>query len=311
MQHKAEFEVKRRNFLQSFGLFGGIFTSPLLNGTHGATAASATVKDRLWLWCHVAGSYNGAYELPGKSQMTPAEAAFYMSIPNIFMLHRKGTPEPPLAQYALAFEPLREVVWGIVGAGGATTQGEREMVLELALQNRKISGVVMDDFFKVTKEGTGKDGKVSSLTEEELRVLKQRLTGTQKKLDLWVVLYESQLVPSITGHLRLCDVVQLWTWYGQNLEQLETNFENAAKLVPGTRMALGLYWWDFGNKKSLPMSAMQHQCELGLRWLRQGRIEAMVFCGSWLCDRGLETVEWTRQWIQRVGSQKVPARGHR
>ena len=52
---------------------------------------------------------------------------------------------------------------------------------------------------------------------------------------------------------------------------------------------------------------MEQQCELGLEWLRAGRIEAMIFCGSWLCDRGLEPVAWTREWIQRVGSEKLDA----
>ncbi len=300
--------MNRRNLLKTCGLLGAAQASPLLNPAHGAAGRSATVRDRLWLWSHVAGSYNGMYNLPGKSRMTPTEAAFYMSIPNVFMIHRNGTPEPPLQQYALAFEPLREVVWGIVGAGGVTTQNEREMVLELALENPKISGVVMDDYFRMAKSGPGKDGKVASLTEEEAGTLKKRLTGGRKKLDLWVVLYEYQLLPAITAHLKLCDVVQLWTWSAENLDQLAANFEKAEKLAPNTRMALGLYWWDFGNKKPLPMPAMQHQCELGFQWLRQGRIEAMVFCGSWLCDRGLETVDWTRQWIRRVGDQKVPSK---
>jgi len=272
-----------------------------LSPSWGASRTPATVRDRLWLWSHVAGSYNGMFGLPGKSRMTPVEAAFYMSIPNVFMLHRQGTPEPPLAQYALAFEPLREVVWGIVGEGGATERAEREMVLELALATPKITGVVLDDFFTGKKEG-----KTAALPIEELKNLKARLTTPAKKLDLSVVLYEHQLDAPIAAHLKLCDVIQFWTWNGNNLDNLAANFRKAEQLVPGARMALGLYWWDFGGKRPLSISAMQHQCELGLEWLRTGRIEAMVFCGSWLCDRGLEPVDWTRQWIRRVGGQKVP-----
>jgi hypothetical protein len=141
---------------------------------------------------------------------------------------------------------------------------------------------------------------------EEVRELKRRLQESRKKLDLWVVLYSHQLDPKVAKHLTLCDVVQLWTWHAKDLEHLEPNFEKAEKLAPpGARMALGVYWWDFGDKKPLPMSLMKHQSELGLQWLRQGRIEAMIFCANWLCDRGLETVEWTRQWVERVGDQKI------
>jgi hypothetical protein len=308
MQDNPKFEMNRRQLLTSLGLLGGMPVSPLMHRAFAAAPPSNTVRDRLWLWSHVAGSYNGMYNLPAKSRMTPAEAAFYMSIPNVFMIHLNNEPAPPLEQYALVFEPLREVVWGIVRPGGETNEAEREMVLKLVLENPKITGVVMDDFFRLTKAGAGrgKDGAVSNLSDDNLRAMKKRLNGPAKKLDLWVVLYEFQLFPSVVDQLKLCDVLQLWTWDGEQLGKLEPYIQKVEKMVPGARLSLGLYWWDFGNKKPLTMAAMQQQCELGLEWLRKGRIEAMIFCGSWLCDRGLETVDWTRQWIKKVGGQKVP-----
>src|SRR5216684_3086936 len=150
--------LSRRDLILAGAVLPGSQLSPAFQISRPVTPPK-TVRERLWLWSHVAGSYNGMFNLPGNSRMTPAEAAFYMAIPNIFMLHRNGTPEPPLEQYALAFEPLREVVWGIVGESGTTQTSEREMVLKLALHNPKITGVVMDDFFT-----SGKDGKISALT---------------------------------------------------------------------------------------------------------------------------------------------------
>ncbi len=259
-----------------------------------------TVRDRLWLWSHVADSYSGKYNLPGRSRITPTEAAHYMGIPNVFMIQRDGLPQPPFDQYAVPFESLRELVWSVVSAGGEVSSEEQEAVLDLAFRNPKISGVVMDDFF-VPK------GKPGAMHLDQLRKLRARLRNTRKELDLSVVLYERELERDITAYLDLCDVIQFWTWYGKNLQDLAKNFETAQRLAPGKRMALGLYWWDFGDKKPLPLSAMEQQCELGLEWLRAGRIEAMIFCGSWLCDRGLEPVAWTREWIQRVGSEKLDA----
>lgn len=137
---------KRREVLKSLPLLlassSDSFSSPQASGR----PPRRTVRDSLWLWSHVAGSYNGAYNLPGKSRISPAEAAYYMSIPNIYMIHLKDKPEPPLEQYALAFKPLREVVWGIVAAGGHTNSNEREMVLDLVAHDDQITGVVMDDF---------------------------------------------------------------------------------------------------------------------------------------------------------------------
>lgn len=35
--------------------------------------------------------------------------------------------------------------------------------------------------------------------------------------------------------------------------------------------------WDFGEKKTIPVSLMEHQCRLGLEWLKQGQIEGLIF----------------------------------
>ncbi|MBT3272291.1 MAG: hypothetical protein HN368_03985, partial [Spirochaetales bacterium] len=66
---------------------------------------------------------------------------------------------------------------------------------------------------------------------------------------------------------------------------------------------LGCYMWDFGGTKGpLPVSSMKYQCDLGREWLEEGRITDMIFLGTNICDLGLETVEWTRNWIAEVGN---------
>jgi len=68
---------------------------------------------------------------------------------------------------------------------------------------------------------------------------------------------------------------------------------------------LGCYMWDYGDSRPMPVQLMRQQCELGLRWLREGRIEGMIFLASCICDLDLEAVEWTRQWIRQVGGQEL------
>lgn len=50
---------------------------------------------------------------------------------------------------------------------------------------------------------------------------------------------------------------------------------------------------------------MQRQTELGCEWLRQGRIEGIIFLATPNVDVGLEAVEWTRKWIARVGDEPL------
>ncbi len=47
--------------------------------------------------------------------MTAAEAAFYMGIPNLFLIRHKGRPKlEEYDQYAIALSPLKRIVWAIV-----------------------------------------------------------------------------------------------------------------------------------------------------------------------------------------------------
>jgi hypothetical protein len=50
---------------------------------------------------------------------------------------------------------------------------------------------------------------------------------------------------------------------------------------------------------------MASQCEMGLQWLRDGRVEGLIFLASCICDLDLEAVEWTRRWITRVGDEPL------
>jgi hypothetical protein len=55
----------------------------------------------------------------------------------------------------------------------------------------------------------------------------------------------------------------------------------------------------------MPVEWMRHQCELGLTWLKEGKIEGMIFLASCICDLDLEAVEWTRAWIREVGDEPI------
>ena len=265
----------------------------------------SNVRDKFWIWGHEAGSHNTGWELPKPSRMTPAEGAFYLGVPNIIMVRYDDKPAPPFEQYALALSPLKRVVWSIVGAGGQTQSQEVGLVRGLAARFPNFCGVMMDDFF-------GGGDEIAVHTVDELKNIQENLTVAPsssgqagRKLDLWVVLYDHQLSHPVSDHLAQCDVVTFWTWRSEMLNDLEENFERVERLAPSCRKVLGCYMWDYGNRKPMPISLMEHQCQTGLQWLRDARIDGMIFLASCICDLELETVEWTKRWIQKVGSKLV------
>ena len=94
-------------------------------GGRGSVASPRSVRDRFWLWGHAVGSHDRGWGLEQASRITPVEAAFYMSIPNVIMVQYEGRPRPPLRQYALPFCALREIVWSVVWCRGSD-RPERE-----------------------------------------------------------------------------------------------------------------------------------------------------------------------------------------
>jgi len=271
----------------------------------GSTEKS-TVRDRLWLWGHDAGAHNDSWGLPRPSRITPTEAAFYLGIPHLIMVRYRGRPPLPFDQYALPFRALKQVVWSVVGAGGQTDERERVHVLDLAARHPNITGLMMDDFFGSEQPAQGDDP--AALPPDKLRELRSQLTVGGRRLRLWAVLYEHQLERPLAPYLELLDLVSFWTWDSGKLQELESNLERLEKVAPRSGRVLGCYLWDYGRKKPMPLDLMRHQCELGLRWLRQGRIEGMIFLASCLCDLELEAVEWTRNWIAQMGEKSGASR---
>ncbi len=309
--------VDRRSFLQTTATL--IAAEGIATSSFGQVcpAKAGTVRDRIWIF---ANPVNADYNFVRKrSVMTPLEAAVYMGAPNLLMVNQypakdnvarfgeEGRYKPfeaPYEQYAYSLKVLKRVVWSIVGAGGITREQERQEVLALARKTPDIVGLFMDDFFT-----DGRSGKLASLTLDQVRDVQKQLKESGKKLDLYVTLYTRQLDPAIRDYLSLIDVVTLWTWETAELANLEANLAKLEKLAPKARKLLGCYTSEYDRKRTpwwtaMPVPIMQKQCETGLKWLRQGRIDGIIMYGTAM-DLGWDSVDWARAWIQRIGEEKL------
>jgi hypothetical protein len=264
-----------------------------------------TVRDKLWIWSLVAGMYNDTTWFPGKSRITPVEAACYLGVPNVCMVTYKMDcklkPAPPYDEYAIALLSAKRVIWALGGAGRRDVKVWLDDILKLSETHRNIVGIQMDDFYQSTLDG----GETGSLTPKELSYVKERLRRGGDNLELWVTLYHHDLKYEIAESLDEFDVVTYWTWNAKDLETLEQGFAQVEKAAPHARKLLGCYMWDFGDQTLMPITLMHKQCELGLSWIRGRRLDGIIFGISNLCDLKLEAVEWTRNWVREVGGEEL------
>lgn len=297
--------MTRRGFLgaTACGLAASAVTSPLR--AQPVMPKEGTVRDRLWLFASPTGST--APHTGRRTVMSPAEGAYYLGIPNIYMNQanagaeaKLGRFEPPFDQYAVALRPFKRVLWGLVGSGGFTTPEERKEGVELIRKTPNFVGAHLDDFF--TSKATGKR---AVLTVDELREIRQTLRAGDRPLEIYSTYYTTLLKFPLGDYLKLLDGVTFWTWKPEDLVHLDTNLAKVKEAAPHLKVIQGCYLVDFTRKTSIPVPAMQRQCEMGLEYLKQKRIAGMMFLSNGVMDLGFESVEWTRRWIEKVGDTRL------
>ncbi len=277
------------------------------NTQKNTTTATKTIKDCLWLWGQDPGAHHNTldniYKLPGSNRMTPFEGAHYLGVPNMCRVVIHGLPAIPYDQDAIVLDMLDKVVWSIADYGTTNRQEDGDAdVKEVARQAKlhsNVIGAVMDDFF--TKK------HLEKYPPERVVQFKKdlkKLSGRQ--LELWVVAYVEMFEESFRPYLKECDVETMWTWKGVNLPELDNNLKRLKDLCgPGKRIMAGCYMWDYGGKTEMPMDLMKFQLDKYYEWLKKGEIEGIIFCSNCIADIGLEAVEYTREWIRKVGSETI------
>ena len=329
-------EGRRRfcRFMQGLAIASTVFLLPVTTATAAAKTARGTVRDHLWIFTVFAGGDNSRLELGGYrggSRMTPAEGAFWLGVPNLLFIRSHQIPSLPgleswraktcFEQYAISFQSLDRVVWSVVGSGGKGGMNELGPVLDLAKKYPNFTGVYLDDFIiDVKRLGDGRLVGRPALMPDDLKRARTRMKAVGRPMETWITLYTHEINearqistpvfrgcdPPLADYLDLFDVLTLWTWNSDELPHLEENLAALEKIAPkNARIALGLYIWDYHNRKPVPIELMKHQCDSGLKWLKEGRIHEMIFLANTVMDAGVPSAEFSRAWVAKFGKEPL------
>ena len=321
-------------------LLGLLSLSPLIADAQ--QAVPDTVRDRLWLFAVPADGPRLYYEgagYRGGSRITPAEGAFWLGVPNLMFITQDWNNPPQMSrergwkamttkeQYAISFEPLKRVQWAAVGSGGRGGMAEVPDIVTLAKDYPNFTGIFLDDFFRPVTLPDGRKGTIPALSEAELKSMRAQLGKVGRPMEVWSVIYSHEFDPNhpsfrpceppLSESMKPLDVLVFFTWKSEELKDLEKNLALLESVKPkNCRIALGIYLWDYTSidpakkndptykmGKPVPLDLMEHQCGLGLKWLKEGRVSDLVILGLAGIDQGIPSAPWMRDWIKKHGEE--------
>ena len=260
------------------------------------------IKNDFWLWGQVANTHheegNNIYNLPGVNKMTPLEGANFFDIKNMCMVVMEDKPSvEEFPKIADELSCLDRVVWSVFGNGGSkrTSGGGTDLdyMLEVAKNHPNIIAGVADDFMN--------DARMKIYTPDIIKSYRDRLHNEiGRKLDFWAVLYAHELADKIKPFVDVFDVITFWNWRSESIMQLDENLERLKALAGQDKpIYAGCYMWDYGNHKPMTMDMMKYQLDKYLELYEQGKIKGVILCSNCIADLGLDTVDYTREWLAR------------
>lgn len=309
--------INRRRFLKRTSLLAGVSVFPALSTLPMGCMNSSEVnfpayennlRDRLWMWGHDSGVYDGPdglYNIPLSPPISMADGIKDMGIPNVCVI-RHGVPDD---DYLTQFKDVKRIAWTLSMGTNESYQTLKNYVFSLRDRMPNLTGYFLDDFFRFSGERASDNSSVidvapAALSMEEMNQLYGETLAYKRRLDLAMVLYTHQLHPSIQWSMKYVDVVSLWIWTGADIQKIEENFKKYRSLVPDKRTLLGIYMWDFGGKKELSQDFMVKQLDFALRLYKEGQIEGMIFHCTPLVNKNLKAVDYAREWIAKHGDER-------
>jgi len=275
-----------------------------------------TLLDRCWLWGHETGQVDGAgnqWKLDtAKSCYHMADAARHMGLVNLNVVRW----DCPNKAFRDSLNGLKRVTWPASPVGKLRPY-MWDWDFKVADEMPNMVGIDLDDFYMASNTNVvwadTQQGRVkvcpTVFSYEDLAAIRQRRDAFKRPLEIRLVFYDGLLTQrkdpkDLVPVIDLVTVVTYWTWKAKDIPKLRENFAKYRALAPTKPTFLGIYLYDFGSQKPMPMDMMEMQMDIGLDLWRKGEIEGFVFLCSSICNRDFPAVRYAREWIKEHGREQ-------
>ncbi len=265
-----------------------------------AAGQSVEVRDLFWAWGNPEMVAPGEHALATFASASPAQRAELLGVSNV-ILAGQGVPNDDQQADALTREVanLQQLIWEIMpdsGEGPPFVYAQRlAQIRKLVDKYPQVKGLLLDDMSTIAVD--------KGFKPEHIKQIRQSMDGKLAALKLWGVLYTMSFDrPKVNDYIKELDGISLWVWHAKDIPHMEEYVAHCEKEFPGKPIMLGLYMYDYGDVRRMPMDLLKQQCETALKLARAGRIQGIVFL---TINDDPETVGWTADWIKRVGNEKI------
>lgn len=267
------------------------------------------VRDKFWLFASRAHDDDNFFaKCTDKSlrwsRITPTEGAHMLGLSNIIMVASDGSPAPNSHEaygYLESFCRMDNVMWSVTGSAGFRNGNEEEFICKIADRYPNVCGAFFDDFtlsYEINEGPYDEDYLTDMLIDS-----RKKLNNARKHIEMWASCYISDAKKYSSKMYDPLDGITVWDMDTDSIMDMEENFVLYEELLPNKKKMLGIYLFDYPRAMSIPDEYMELQCETGLKWLKEGRIEGMVFLTNCVMGIGLPSEYWLREWIDKVGDE--------
>jgi len=260
------------------------------------------VCDVLWVWGNPDMAQPGEHNAANFATASPGQRARILGVPNV-MMAGPGLPHDRAlaAKWSADVEDAPRLVWEILSDGDKEHTGifvyKRRIadLVPLVKKYPQIEAVSVDD---MTTVAAGKGFK-----PQHLRDIKQLLKEHNLPLELWGVLYTMSFPnPKTDPLIHELDRINLWHWHAKDTAKMEQHVAECEKRYPGKPIVLGLYMYDYGDARRMPLDLHRQQCDTALKLLHDGRVEELVLL-SLANDE--QIIRWSADWVKQIGGQTI------
>jgi hypothetical protein len=258
------------------------------------------IRDILWAWGNPEMGEGGEHSIKTYAQAPPAERARLLGVPNVLMAGL-GIPDDQAEARFLTQEVAHapRIIWEISSdeqPGPPFVYEKRTaQVRELYDEFPNIVGVLLDDMSTAQID--------RGFKPEHIRAIRAALGGKYEAIRLWGVVYTMSFDrPNMNDYIKELDGISLWEWDGAKVGDLEKAVAHIEQVAPGKPILLGLYMFDYGGGRLMPLDLMKTQCDIALRLAHEKRIEGIVFLSI---TNDPEVIGWVAEWVKRVGEEPL------